>query len=78
MTAINTYAEAMVEIDAMIQEVLGDQPDVAEDDVANEIIKAFFLMNTAINDVNREVARCQLGWDEDHDKDLYQAHGITL
>lgn len=69
-----TYEDATEEVEASVREILEENPEVSPDDAYHDLIIGMFWTADWPQDVKREIARCQLGWDPVHDADLYTQH----
>lgn len=69
-----SYEEAIQEIEAGVQDCIGDNPDASEDDAAHDI--AVNYLHQCDPPTRHELARCYLGWDPENDRDLYDRHDI--
>lgn len=69
-----TYEEVVEEVEKVIDAVANENLMASRDDCAHDVYVSYLYMVPP--NIGRQIAIGQLGWDPDHDRDLFRQHHL--
>ena len=75
MFEYTTYEQAMQAFEDACEDARSDNPDVGDDDIAHDI-GVYSIAPLCSPEVRAEFLRCQIGWDPEHDANLFAQLGL--